>query len=71
MQKGWKPNHKFRNGWVCLEIFCDLQYQMLFLNQEKWHMCIVQSHLDVIYNYEVRLKPDLQKVQNESQYGGL
>ena len=32
---------------------------MLFLNQEKYHMCIVQNHLDVIYSYEVGLKPEV------------
>jgi len=32
-------------------------------------MRIVQSHLDVINSHEVGLKPEMQKVQNESQTG--
>jgi len=32
-------------------------------------MCIVQIHLDALCSYEVGLKPEMQKVQNESQIG--
>ena len=32
---------------------------MIFSNQEKYHMFIVQNHLDVIYSYEVGLKPEM------------
>jgi len=34
-------------------------------------MRIVQSHLDVINSHEVGLKPEMSKVQNESQTGVL
>jgi len=56
MWKGAKPNHDFHNGWVCRVVCYDLQYQMLFSNQEKWHKCIFQSHLDVVNGYDVGLK---------------
>jgi len=31
---------------------------LLLNNPEKWHMCIVRSHLDVIYSCELGLKPN-------------
>jgi len=34
-------------------------------------MFIVQSHLDVMCSYEVRLKPEIWKVRTESQIGVL
>ena len=34
-------------------------------------MCIVHRNLDVIYSYEVGLKPEMWKAQNESHIVGL
>jgi len=32
---------------------------MIFLIKKNANMCVVQSHLDVIYSHEVGLKPEM------------